>query len=176
MQLVALRRPLRHSQCTRSLSLAIGMSLSLRWCLYRWASCLNLPCTPLDPTCRRLATTCLLAVLGMLYPSWHMLPLGLIQLDIFSHWFQMYSTLAIGSATHKVSQNYAGLWMNLAGLHLCLQFGSRWAQLEEQLFLVAEDWRLGAWSAPARQLHASSMLLPSPTPSLLAIPRLNKKL
>ena len=38
----------------------------------------------------------------MVYPAMHVVCVSLIFLDIFSHWFQMYSTLAAGSATHKV--------------------------------------------------------------------------
>ena len=49
----------------------------------------------------RLATAGLLAVLGMLYPRSYMAFLGLMFLDIFSHWFQMYSTFLSGSETHK---------------------------------------------------------------------------
>ena len=50
----------------------------------------------------RLSTAGLLAVLGMLYPRSYMAFLGLMFLDIFSHWFQMYSTFISGSETHKV--------------------------------------------------------------------------
>jgi len=49
----------------------------------------------------RLATAGLLAVLGMLYPRSYMVFLALMFLDIFSHWFQMYSTFISGSETHK---------------------------------------------------------------------------
>lgn len=55
----------------------------------------------LDMVTDRVATTCLLAILCILYPSHHVVFLSLIMLDIFSHWFQMYSTLATGSSTHK---------------------------------------------------------------------------
>lgn len=37
------------------------------------------------------------------YPDLFILFLLLLMLDLFSHWFQMYSTLVAGSATHKVS-------------------------------------------------------------------------
>ena len=49
----------------------------------------------------RLSTTGLLTILCMLYNEYHLLFLGLIVLDIFSHWFQMYSTFVSGSSTHK---------------------------------------------------------------------------
>ncbi|GAB4822852.1 hypothetical protein N2152v2_009898 [Parachlorella kessleri] len=49
----------------------------------------------------RVGTTCLLAILCILYPSFHIIFLVLLMVDIFSHWFQMYSTLAAGSITHK---------------------------------------------------------------------------
>jgi CDP-diacylglycerol--inositol 3-phosphatidyltransferase len=55
----------------------------------------------LDMVTDRLATAGLLAVLGMLYPRSYMAFLGLMFLDIFSHWFQMYSTFVSGSSTHK---------------------------------------------------------------------------
>ncbi len=38
----------------------------------------------------------------MLYPRYMAASLALIFLDIFSHWFQMYATLLVGAATHKV--------------------------------------------------------------------------
>ncbi|KAL4451458.1 hypothetical protein ABPG75_007120 [Micractinium tetrahymenae] len=55
----------------------------------------------LDMVTDRLATTCLLAVLAVRWPACHLPALLLIWLDIFSHWFQMYSTLAMGATTHK---------------------------------------------------------------------------
>eukprot|EP00879_Flechtneria_rotunda_P007575 GHRR01007946.1.p1 GENE.GHRR01007946.1~~GHRR01007946.1.p1 ORF type:complete len:173 (-),score=43.28 GHRR01007946.1:166-684(-) len=51
----------------------------------------------------RVATTGLLALLCSTYPQYHIIFILLIALDIFSHWFQMYSTLLAGSSTHKVS-------------------------------------------------------------------------
>ena len=50
----------------------------------------------------RVATTGLLVVLAVLYPSCYVVFICLIALDIFSHWFQMYETLLAGSRTHKV--------------------------------------------------------------------------
>ena len=38
----------------------------------------------------------------MLHPQWHACFLGLLMLDVFSHWFQMYAALVSGAATHKV--------------------------------------------------------------------------
>ncbi|KAI3436390.1 hypothetical protein D9Q98_005807 [Chlorella vulgaris] len=55
----------------------------------------------LDMVTDRVATACLLAILAARYPSAHLPFLLLIMLDIFSHWFQMYSTLAMGASTHK---------------------------------------------------------------------------
>lgn len=60
----------------------------------------------LDMVTDRLATAGLLAVLGMLYPRSYMAFLGLMFLDIFSHWFQMYSTFVSGSETHKVRHRF----------------------------------------------------------------------
>ena len=51
----------------------------------------------------RLSTAGLLAVLGILNRQWYFCFLALLMLDIFSHWFQMYATLAAGAATHKVA-------------------------------------------------------------------------
>lgn len=50
----------------------------------------------------RLSTAGLLTILCMLYPSWYILFLGLLMLDVFSHWLQMQATLVSGSSTHKV--------------------------------------------------------------------------
>lgn len=55
----------------------------------------------LDMVTDRLSTAGLLAVLGMLYPRSYMLFLSLMFLDIFSHWFQMYSTFVSGNESHK---------------------------------------------------------------------------
>lgn len=61
------------------------------------------PCpAPPAPGYSRVATSCLLATLCMLFPAWHLAFVALIGLDIFSHWFQMYSTLACGVSSHKV--------------------------------------------------------------------------
>lgn len=38
----------------------------------------------------------------MLYPRVYMPFLGLLFLDIFSHWFQTYATVTAGASTHKV--------------------------------------------------------------------------
>lgn len=56
----------------------------------------------LDMVTDRVATSCLLATLCVLYPRWQVLFLALLSLDIFSHWFQMFSTGARGNTTHKV--------------------------------------------------------------------------
>lgn len=55
----------------------------------------------LDMVTDRIATSCLLAILCILYPHVHILFLSILMLDIFSHWFQMYASLASGSITHK---------------------------------------------------------------------------
>ena len=55
----------------------------------------------LDMVTDRVATSCLLAILCTFYPALQPAFLALLMLDIFSHWFQMYATLAMGSATHK---------------------------------------------------------------------------
>ena len=55
----------------------------------------------LDMVTDRVATSCLLALLCSLYSAWQPLLMVLLGLDIFSHWFQMYATLAMGASTHK---------------------------------------------------------------------------
>ncbi|GFR41771.1 hypothetical protein Agub_g2530 [Astrephomene gubernaculifera] len=55
----------------------------------------------LDMVTDRLATTGLLLVVTMMYPQLHVACISLIFLDIFSHWFQMYASLAVGATTHK---------------------------------------------------------------------------
>lgn len=55
----------------------------------------------LDMVTDRVATSCLLALLCSLYPSWQPILMFLLGLDIFSHWFQMYATLAMGATSHK---------------------------------------------------------------------------
>eukprot|EP00798_Chlamydomonas_sp_ICE-L_P000142 gene142-5396_t len=60
----------------------------------------------LDMVTDRLATTGLLTLLAIQYPSYLFLFISLVFLDIFSHWFQMYSTLLVGAATHKMYMLY----------------------------------------------------------------------
>jgi len=55
----------------------------------------------LDMVTDRVATSSLLAILCSMYPSYQFLMLSLLMLDIFSHWFQTYATLAMGEHTHK---------------------------------------------------------------------------
>ncbi|KAL3157167.1 hypothetical protein ABBQ38_001407 [Trebouxia sp. C0009 RCD-2024] len=55
----------------------------------------------LDMVTDRVSTAGLLMLLCKTYPDLFILFLLLLMLDLFSHWFQMYSTLVAGSATHK---------------------------------------------------------------------------
>ncbi|KAK9799740.1 hypothetical protein WJX73_006970 [Symbiochloris irregularis] len=55
----------------------------------------------LDMVTDRLATAGLLTILCMLYPSWYTLFLGLLMLDVGSHWLQMQATLVSGATSHK---------------------------------------------------------------------------
>ncbi|KAA6423313.1 MAG: hypothetical protein FRX49_06765 [Trebouxia sp. A1-2] len=55
----------------------------------------------LDMVTDRASTAGLLMLLCKTYPNIFILFLSLLMLDLFSHWFQMYSTLVAGSATHK---------------------------------------------------------------------------
>ena len=57
----------------------------------------------LRANCRKgFATAGLLAVLCALHPRFCCVFLALLALDVSSHWFQMYATLAQGASTHKV--------------------------------------------------------------------------
>lgn len=55
----------------------------------------------LDMVTDRTSTTGLLVILAVAYPKFVVFFIALFSLDIFSHWFQMYSTLLSGSSTHK---------------------------------------------------------------------------
>ena len=55
----------------------------------------------LDMVTDRVATCGLIALLCAEYPLWQPVLIGLLMLDVFSHWFQMYATLAHGNMTHK---------------------------------------------------------------------------
>lgn len=57
----------------------------------------------LDMVTDRIATTGLLALLCSFAPAYQMIWLSVIALDLSSHWFQMYSSLACGQVSHKVS-------------------------------------------------------------------------
>jgi CDP-diacylglycerol--inositol 3-phosphatidyltransferase len=57
----------------------------------------------LDMVTDRVATTCLIVVLGHFYPAYLFLFQFLIALDISSHWIQMYSSLQQGDSSHKVT-------------------------------------------------------------------------
>lgn len=59
----------------------------------------------LDMLTDRMATAVLLVVLSHLYPAQWGHFAFLIVLDIVSHWFQMYSKLALNKTTHKGSRN-----------------------------------------------------------------------
>jgi len=89
----------------RALCLALGTIIapwSSTWSTVQVSRAqLHPPEQVLDMVTDRLATAGLLAVLGMLYPRSYMVFLALMFLDIFSHWFQMYSTFISGSETHK---------------------------------------------------------------------------
>jgi phosphatidylglycerophosphate synthase len=56
----------------------------------------------LDMVTDRIATTGLLALLCCFAPAYQMIWLSVLALDLSSHWFQMYSSLACGNASHKV--------------------------------------------------------------------------
>eukprot|EP00808_Paulinella_micropora_P023128 g32248.t1 len=55
----------------------------------------------LDMVTDRTATTCLCILLGQLYPQFILVLTGLVTLDIFSHWAQMYASLSAKKESHK---------------------------------------------------------------------------
>ncbi|GMH35423.1 hypothetical protein BSKO_03291 [Bryopsis sp. KO-2023] len=55
----------------------------------------------LDMVTDRLSTAGLLVILCMMYQECYVIFLGLLMLDIFSHWSQMYYTLTTGNTSHK---------------------------------------------------------------------------
>lgn len=56
----------------------------------------------LDMVTDRLATTGLLLILAVQHHQFLLMPaVGLIFLDVFSHWFQMYASLLLGATSHK---------------------------------------------------------------------------
>lgn len=57
----------------------------------------------LDMVTDRVSDAIILAILGALYPKYAWLFFGDIALDIGSHWYQMYSTLASGEKHHKTA-------------------------------------------------------------------------
>lgn len=72
----------------------------------------------LDMVTDRCTTASLIAYLCVLYPSWIVLFLILISLDLASHYMHMYSSLASGAKSHKsISEN--------KNLFLRLYYGNR---------------------------------------------------
>lgn len=59
----------------------------------------------LDMATDRVSTAGLLALLCKFAPAYSLLWALLIVLDVSSHWFQMYATLAYGDTTHKVRRH-----------------------------------------------------------------------
>jgi CDP-diacylglycerol--inositol 3-phosphatidyltransferase len=55
----------------------------------------------LDMITDRLATCALLMILAMEYSEWYMLAVGLLALDISSHWVHQYVQLLTGRDSHK---------------------------------------------------------------------------
>jgi CDP-diacylglycerol--inositol 3-phosphatidyltransferase len=55
----------------------------------------------LDMVCDRTSDAIMLAILGGLYPNYCWFFYFDIMLDIGSHWYQMYATLASGEKHHK---------------------------------------------------------------------------
>lgn len=96
----------------------------------------------LDMVTDRLATTGLLLVVSLSYPALQLGSISLIFLDIFSHWFQMYASLAGGATTHKDVKSRSWLvrtyYKNRIFMGYCcvccevlylVVYASRWPQL-----------------------------------------------
>ena len=67
-----------------------------------------MPRFPIESACAcRVSTAGLLMLLCKTYPDLFISFVLLLMLDLFSHWFQMYSTLIAGSSTHKVNPLHA---------------------------------------------------------------------
>jgi len=60
----------------------------------------------LDMVTDRVSTTGLCVVLAQIYPQYLGAFCALICLDMFSHWYQMYATLASGGTSHKKNTNW----------------------------------------------------------------------
>lgn len=71
--------------------------------------------------CSRLSTAGLLVILCMLYQETYVIFLGLLILDIFSHWCHMYYSLTSGSESHKVTfqKDSRLVWLHITICHHC---------------------------------------------------------
>jgi hypothetical protein len=74
----------------------------------------------LDMATDRVSTAGLLALLCKFAPTYHLLWVMLIILDIGSHWFQMYASLACSERTHKVCPLACRDWLLYQARHLVL--------------------------------------------------------
>ena len=74
----------------------------------------------------RVSTTGLLLLLTAAYPHLQLYFMLLVTLDLASHWYQMYATLAAGGITHKVQAIVSALLLHKAaqGCSLTKQFHS----------------------------------------------------
>ncbi|EFN58951.1 hypothetical protein CHLNCDRAFT_19755 [Chlorella variabilis] len=120
----------------------------------------------LDMVTDRVATTCLLAVLAVRYPAAHLPCLLLIMLDISSHWFQMYSTLAMGSATHKDTNSRSFVVRAYYRSRLFMGFCCICCEVL-YLALYLLSWR--QYQAPALALPALLQRLPLPQAAVMAL-------
>jgi CDP-diacylglycerol--inositol 3-phosphatidyltransferase len=60
----------------------------------------------LDMVTDRTSTTCFCIILAQLYPEYTMAFVGLVALDMFSHWFHMYTSVLVGQTSHKVVDHW----------------------------------------------------------------------
>lgn len=70
------------------------------WCARRFQQTSQFG-TVLDMVTDRLSTTGLLVIVSILHHDLYVYCLGLLLLDIFSHWSEMYFSLASGAKSHK---------------------------------------------------------------------------
>ncbi|KAI8469031.1 MAG: phosphatidylinositol synthase [Monoraphidium minutum] len=129
----------------------------------------------LDMVTDRVSTAGLLAVLTALYPSAALLWLGLLMLDVFSHWFQMYAALAAGAETHKDVRSRSLLVRTYYANRLFMGFCCVCCEVM-YLAIYLLHWprfqTLGLLRLPPRLLAAVPPALAAALPPLAALRRL----
>lgn len=60
----------------------------------------------LDMVTDRVSTTCFCVILAQLYPEYTIHLCALVALDMFSHWFHMYTAVLLGLTSHKMVDHW----------------------------------------------------------------------